>query len=55
MVKGNTQLDMHGCCSAGQWVLASLVIQLALVETLCVKFGCIALDEPTVNLDFANK
>ena len=55
MVKGNTQLDMRGRCSAGQRVLASLVIRLALAETFCVKFGCIALDEPTVNLDFANK
>ena len=55
MVKGNTQLDMHGHCSTGQWVLVGLVIQLALVETFCVKFGCITLDEPTVNLDFANK
>ena len=55
MVKGNNQLDMRGRCSTGQRVLASLVIRLALAETFCVKFGCIALDEPTVNLDFANK
>lgn len=47
MVKGTTQLDMRGRCSAGQRVLASLVIRLALAETFCVNFGCIALDEPT--------
>ena len=55
MTKGSTQLDMRGRCSAGQRVLASIVIRLALAETFCVNFGCIALDEPTVNLDFSNK
>ena len=47
MTKGSTQLDMRGRCSAGQRVLASLVIRLALAETFCVNCGCIALDEPT--------
>ena len=47
MTKGNTQLDMRGRCSAGQRVLASIVVRLALAETFCVNFGCIALDEPT--------
>jgi DNA repair protein RAD50 len=55
MSKGGSQLDMRGRCSAGQRVLASIVIRLALAETFCVKFGCIALDEPTVNLDYNNK
>lgn len=55
MTKGNTELDMRGRCSAGQRVLASLVIRLALAETFGVNCGCIALDEPTVNLDFNNK
>lgn len=55
MTKGSTQLDMRGRCSAGQRVLASIVIRLALAETFCVNFGCIALDEPTVNLDYNNK
>ena len=55
MTKGNTDLDMRGRCSAGQRVLASLVIRLALAETFGVYCGCIALDEPTVNLDFNNK
>lgn len=55
MTKGSTQLDMRGRCSAGQRVLASIVIRLALAETFCLNFGCIALDEPTVNLDHDNK
>lgn len=55
MTKGNSQLDMRGRCSAGQRVLASIVIRLALAETFGVNCGCIALDEPTVNLDYPNK
>jgi DNA repair protein RAD50 len=55
MTKSGTQLDMRGRCSAGQRVLASVVIRLALAETFCVNCGCIALDEPTVNLDERNK
>ena len=55
MSKGNTKLDMRGRCSAGQRVLAAIVIRMALAETFCVNFGCIALDEPTVNLDYNNK
>lgn len=56
MSKGSgTTMDMRGRCSAGQRVLASIVIRLALAETFCVKFGCISLDEPTVNLDYKNK
>lgn len=46
---------MRGRCSAGQRVLASIVIRLALAETFGVNCGCIALDEPTVNLDYKNK
>ncbi len=46
---------MRGRCSAGQRVLASIVIRLALAETFCLNFGCIALDEPTVNLDLENR
>jgi DNA repair protein RAD50 len=52
---GSNKMEMRGRCSAGQRVLASIVIRLALAETFCVKFGCIALDEPTVNLDYNNK
>lgn len=37
MRKGNTEMDMRGRCSAGQRVLASIVIRLALAETFCIK------------------
>lgn len=49
-----TQLDMRGRCSAGQKVLASLVIRLALAEVFCLQCGVLALDEPTTNLDREN-
>lgn len=39
MVKNDTELDMRGRCSAGQKVLASLVIRLALAETFCTNCG----------------
>ncbi|KAL6065852.1 DNA repair protein rad50 [Balamuthia mandrillaris] len=54
MVKGDTELDMRGRCSAGQKVLASLIIRLALAETFCLHCGILALDEPTTNLDRYN-
>jgi DNA repair protein RAD50 len=54
MIKSETELDMRGRCSAGQKVLASLVIRLALAETFCLNCGILALDEPTTNLDHAN-
>ncbi|XP_033743546.1 DNA repair protein RAD50-like [Pecten maximus] len=54
MVKGEAALDMRGRCSAGQKVLASLIIRLALAETFCLNCGVLALDEPTTNLDREN-
>ena len=54
MVKNETKLDMRGRCSAGQKVLASLIIRLALAETFSSSCGMIALDEPTTNLDREN-
>ena len=54
MIKGDTVLDMRGRCSAGQKVLASILIRLALAETFCVNCGLLALDEPTTNLDRDN-
>ncbi|XP_037125636.1 DNA repair protein RAD50 [Syngnathus acus] len=54
MVKGDTSLDMRGRSSAGQKVLASLIIRLALAETFCLNCGILALDEPTTNLDREN-
>ena len=55
MSKGGAQMDMRGRCSAGQRVLTSIVIRLALAETFGVNCGVVALDEPTVNLDYENK
>jgi DNA repair protein RAD50 len=55
MTKAGIEIDMRGRCSAGQRVLACIVIRLALAETFGVNCGCIALDEPTVNLDYKNK
>ena len=47
-------IPMRGRCSAGQRVLASLLIRLALAETFCSNCGILALDEPTTNLDSKN-
>ena len=54
MVKNGTEMDMRGRCSAGQKVLSSLIIRLALAETFSANCGVIALDEPTTNLDKEN-
>eukprot|EP00887_Chlorella_sp_A99_P003883 scaffold11.g3883.t1 len=54
MYTGGAELDMRGRCSAGQKVLACLVIRLALAETFCINCGILALDEPTTNLDAEN-
>jgi len=48
-------LDMRGRCSAGQKVLACIVIRMALAESFSLNCGVLALDEPTTNLDEANK
>ncbi|ELR07402.1 hypothetical protein GMDG_02537 [Pseudogymnoascus destructans 20631-21] len=54
MVKQDAEMDMRGRCSAGQRVLASIIIRLALAECFGVNCGLIALDEPTTNLDRDN-
>ena len=53
-MKNETEMDMRGRCSAGQKVLSSLIIRLALAETFSTNCGIIALDEPTTNLDREN-
>ena len=53
-VKSDVEMDMRGRCSAGQKVLASIIIRLALAECFGVNCGLIALDEPTTNLDADN-
>ncbi|CAZ80011.1 unnamed protein product [Tuber melanosporum] len=54
MVKQDAEMDMRGRCSAGQKVLASIIIRLALAECFGINCGLIALDEPTTNLDSDN-
>ncbi|EPE35141.1 P-loop containing nucleoside triphosphate hydrolase [Glarea lozoyensis ATCC 20868] len=54
MVKGEVEMDMRGRCSAGQKVLACIIIRLALAECFGQNCGVIALDEPTTNLDTDN-
>lgn len=53
-IKNNCELDMRGRCSAGQRVLACLIIRIVLAETFSTNCGVLALDEPTTNLDKAN-
>lgn len=54
MYKKASELDMRGRCSAGQKVLTSILIRLALAECFGTNCGMIALDEPTTNLDEEN-
>jgi DNA repair protein RAD50 len=54
MLRNGVELDMRGRCSAGQKVLACIIIRLALAETFCLNCGILALDEPTTNLDESN-
>lgn len=51
---GGSEIDMRGRCSAGQKVLASLIIRMALADTFSANCGILALDEPTTNLDQKN-
>ncbi|XP_050299557.1 DNA repair protein RAD50 isoform X2 [Anthonomus grandis grandis] len=53
-MKKSVELEMRGRCSAGQKVLACLVIRMALAETFSTNCGILALDEPTTNLDRDN-
>ena len=47
-------MEMRGHCSAGQKVLASLIIRIALSEIFNSHCGVLTLDEPTTNLDREN-
>ena len=48
------QMDFKSKSSAGQKMLASIVIRLALAELYSEQCGIFALDEPTTNLDTNN-
>jgi DNA repair protein RAD50 len=54
MSKEGREMTMKGRCSAGQRVLACILIRMAIAETFCLKCGVLALDEPTTNLDARN-
>uniref|UniRef100_A0A3B0MR88 DNA repair protein rad50, putative n=1 Tax=Theileria annulata TaxID=5874 RepID=A0A3B0MR88_THEAN len=48
------ELDMKGHCSAGERILSSLVVRMALIECFSTNCTILALDEPTTNLDKDN-
>ncbi|CAL8144103.1 unnamed protein product [Orchesella dallaii] len=54
MCRRGVDIDMRGRCSAGQRVLASIIIRIALAESFGARCGIISLDEPTTNLDQKN-
>ena len=54
MTKGRVEMDMRGRCSAGQKMLASIIIRLALSDSFGQNCGILALDEPTNALDAEN-
>ncbi|KAI7851925.1 AAA domain-containing protein [Circinella umbellata] len=54
MIKNSKEVNMRGRCSAGQKVLTSIIVRLALAEAFCVNCGILTLDEPTTNLDRDN-
>lgn len=49
--ESGAEVEMRGRCSAGQKMLASLLIRIALAEVFGGLCSMIALDEPTTNLD----
>lgn len=55
MVKNEVELDMRGRCSAGQKVLASIIIRLALAESFGQGCGVLALDESVLPLRGRNR
>ncbi|CAK5270168.1 unnamed protein product [Mycena citricolor] len=54
MTKDQVEMDMRGRCSAGQKMLASIIIRLALSDSFGQNCGILALDEPTNALDEKN-
>lgn len=54
MTKDQVEMDMRGRSSAGQKMLASIVIRLALADSFSQNCGIMTLDEPTNSLDADN-
>lgn len=54
MVKNGVELDMRGRSSAGQRMIASILIRLALADSFAANCNILTLDEPTTNLDRDN-
>ncbi|KAI7864708.1 P-loop containing nucleoside triphosphate hydrolase protein [Spinellus fusiger] len=54
MSKDGKEINMRGRFSAGQKVLASIIVRLALAEIFCLDCSILSLDEPTTNLDKEN-
>ncbi|KAI4292622.1 DNA repair protein RAD50 [Pancytospora philotis] len=54
MVKNGAKMEMRGRCSAGQKMIASILIRLAMTDSFSSSCRILALDEPTTNLDRAN-
>ena len=51
MTVDQIEIDMRDHCSAGQKVLASILIRIALADVFAGNCPVLALDEPTTNLD----
>jgi len=51
MTVDQRDIDMRDRCSAGQKVLASILIRIALADVFAANCPVLALDEPTTNLD----
>ncbi|KAI5171037.1 DNA repair protein RAD50 [Nematocida sp. LUAm3] len=54
MERDGVEVEMRGRVSAGQKMLASIVVRLALAEAFSINCGLLSLDEPTTNLDKKN-
>jgi len=51
MTIDGVDIDMRDRCSAGQKMLASILIRIALADVFAGNCPILALDEPTTNLD----
>ncbi|WKY10695.1 hypothetical protein Q1695_002787 [Nippostrongylus brasiliensis] len=51
VIKNGVELDMRDRCSAGQKMLACILVRIALADVFGGACSIIALDEPTTNLD----